>query len=194
MAEFESIQDVLNDFRDNVIREAKSNLSSRTDSGNLKKSLKSFVKESKNSIQISFEMDEYGFYQDQGVKGKDPSKVSPNAKIKGQQAPNSQFRFGSGKSNKTFADFQRKMAAWAQRKNVRFRDSKGRFSKGGYKSIGYIIASNIYNRGLKPTLFFTKPFEKFFKRLPDELVEKYGLDIENLFNQITSENFKRLSK
>ena len=194
MAEFESIQDVLNDFRDNVIREAKSNLSSRTDSGNLKKSLKSFVKESKNSIQISFEMDEYGFYQDQGVKGKDPSKVSPNAKITGQQAPNSQFRFGSGKSNKTFADFQKKMAAWAQRKNVRFRDSKGRFSKGGYKSIGYIIANNIYNRGLKPTLFFTKPFEKFFKRLPDELVEKYGLDIENLFDQITSENFKRLSK
>jgi len=194
MAEFESIQEVLNDFRNNVIREAKSNLSSRTDSGNLKKSLKSFVKESKNSIQISFEMDEYGFYQDQGVKGKDPSKVSPNAKITGQQAPNSQFRFGSGKSNKTFADFQKKMAAWAQRKNVRFRDSKGRFSKGGYKSIGYIIANNIYNRGLKPTLFFTKPFEKFFKRLPDELVEKYGLDIENLFDQITSENFKRLSK
>ena len=194
MAEFESIQEVLNDFRNNVIREAKSNLSSRTDSGNLKKSLKSFVKESKNSIQISFEMDEYGFYQDQGVKGKDPSKVSPNAKITGQQAPNSQFRFGSGKSNKTFADFQKKMAAWAQRKNVRFRDSKGRFSKGGYKSIGYIIANNIYNRGLKPTLFFTKPFEKFFKRLPDELVDKYGLEVENLFNQITSENFKRLSK
>ena len=34
-------------------------------------------------------MDEYGFYQDLGVKGKNPSKVSKNAKIKGQQAPNS---------------------------------------------------------------------------------------------------------
>ena len=194
MSEFKNIQELLNDFRDNVIREAKSNLSSRTDTGNLKKSLKSYVKESKNSIQISFEMDEYGFYQDEGVRGKDPSKVSPNAKIKGQQAPNSQYKFGSGKSNKTFADFQRKMAAWAQRKNVRFRDAKGRFAKGGYNSMGYIIAKNIYNRGLKPTLFFTKPFEKYFKQLPDELVDKYDLDLQRLFDQITEENFKRLSK
>jgi len=43
-------------------------------------------------------------------------------------------------------------------------------------------------------LFFTKPFEKYYKRLPDELVEKYGLDMEKLFTQITDENFKRLNK
>jgi len=194
MAEFENIQDLLNDFRDNVIREAKRNLSKRHDTGKLKNSLKSYVKESKNSIQISFEMDEYGFYQDEGVKGANPSKVSPNAKIKGQQAPNSQYRFGSGKSKGTFKSFANKMAKWAQRKNIRFRDKKGQFAKGGYKSMGYIIASNIYNRGLKPTLFFTKPFEKYYKRLPNELVEKYGLDMEKLFTQITDENFKRLNR
>ena len=74
MAEFESIQDVLNDFRDNVIREAKKNLSSQNTSGRLRDSLKSTVKESKNSIQISFEMEEYGFYQDRGVKGKKSGK------------------------------------------------------------------------------------------------------------------------
>jgi hypothetical protein len=34
-------------------------------------------------------MEDYGVFQDKGVKGKDPSKVSKNAKIKGQQAPNS---------------------------------------------------------------------------------------------------------
>ena len=60
--------------------------------------------------------------------------------------------------------------------------------------MGYIIAKNIYNRGLKPTLFFTKPFEKYFKELPDELVDKYDLDLQRLFDQITEENFKRLSK
>lgn len=30
-------------------------------------------------------MKEYGLFHDQGVRGKDPSRVSPNAKIKGQQ-------------------------------------------------------------------------------------------------------------
>ena len=47
-------------------------------------------------------MDEYGFYQDLGVKGKNPSKVSENAKIDGLQAPNSPYKFGSGKSKGTF--------------------------------------------------------------------------------------------
>jgi len=60
-----------------------------------------------------------------------------------------------------------------------------------YKSMGYVIARSIYSKGLKPSLFFTKPYEKYFKRLPDELVEKYGLDMENLFDQITKENFKK---
>jgi hypothetical protein len=31
------------------------------------------------------------------LSGKDPSKVSKNAKIKGQQAPNSPYKFGSAK-------------------------------------------------------------------------------------------------
>jgi len=34
-------------------------------------------------------------FQDAGVKGKDPSKVSPNAKITGQQAPNSKYNLGA---------------------------------------------------------------------------------------------------
>ena len=163
----------------------------KNSSKTLYNSLKGYVKESKNSIQISFEMDEYGFFQDQGVKGANPSKVSKNAKIKGQQAPNSPYRFGSGTKKGTFDQFASSIARWAQRKNLRLRDSKGKYAKGNYKTIGYIVAGNIYNRGLKPSLFFTKPFEAAFKKLPDELVEKYGLDVEELFEEITKENFKK---
>ena len=188
----ENVQEILDEFKANVISEAKKGMPK--DTKGLANSLKGYVKESKNSIQISFEMDEYGFYQDLGVKGKNPSKVSKNAKIKGQQAPNSPYKFGSGKSKGTFKQFASNIAKWAQRKNLRLRDEKGRFTKGNYKTIGYIVAGNIYNRGLKPTLFFTKPFEKYYKRLPKELTEKYALDMVNLFNTITDENFKRLAK
>ena len=178
MAEFKSIQDVLNDFRDNVIREAKSNLSSRTDSGNLKKSLKSYVKESKNSIQISFEMEEYGFYQDRGVKGVKSGKSLDD------------YQFGTGTGEK--GGLTKGINKWVQRKGFQFRDKKGRFLS--YKQTANTIIRSIWMKGIKPTLFFTKPFEKFFKRLPDELVDKYGLEVENLFDQKTKENFKRLSK
>tara|TARA_R100001460_G_scaffold31968_1_gene62916 strand:- start:1 stop:525 length:525 start_codon:yes stop_codon:yes gene_type:complete len=174
MAEFENIQELLNDFRDNVIREAKSNLSSQNTSGRLRDSLKSTVKESKNSVQISFEMEDYGFYQDRGVQGKKSGKSLDGYKYTNKMPPPKAFD------------------KWTVRKGIAPRDKQGKFIK--RKSLNFLIARSIFEKGIKPTLFFTKPFEKYFKRLPDELVEKYGLDIENLFDQITSENFKRLSK
>jgi hypothetical protein len=48
-----------------------------------------------NSFRLAFLMEDYGTFVDKGVKGSDPSKVSKNAKIKGQQAPNSPYSFKS---------------------------------------------------------------------------------------------------
>jgi len=168
-----------------VVQQAKSNLTKeKKGGGKLYNSLDYIIQQRRSSggrfatgYSVEFLMEDYGVFQDQGVKGKDPSKVSPNAKIKGQQAPNSKFRFGSGKSNKTFKDFVNQMSAFAQRKNIRFRDDKGRYKKGGYKSLGYVIASNIYNRGLRPSMFFTKPFEAGIKRFGDDIAVSYGNDV-----------------
>ena len=158
-----------------VIQQARSNLSKDgKGKGSLYKSLSYRIKGSK----ISFLAENYGVFVDQGVKGNDPSRVSPNAKIKGQQAPNSKYRFGSGKSNRTFQEFVNAMSKWAKQKNIRFRDEKGKFKAGNYKSLGYVIASNIYNRGLKPTMFFTKPFEKGIDKFSDEMIQ--GLLDDNL--------------
>ena len=176
MAEFDNIQDLLNDFRSNVIREAKRNLTSQNTSGRLSKSLKSYVKESKNSIQISFEMEDYGFFQDRGVQGTKSGKSLDGYKYTNKMPPPKAFD------------------KWIVKKGFKdtIRDKKGRFVK--RKGLAFIIARSIFEKGIKTTLFFTKPFEKFYKRLPNELVEKYGLDMEKLFTQITDENFKRLNK
>ena len=48
--------------------------------------------------------------------------------------------------------------------------------------MGYIIASNIYNRGLRGSLFFTDPFMKAFKDLPKDMEENFALDIEKFFD------------
>ena len=172
----ENVQQILDEFKANVISEAKRNLSAQNTSGRLKDSLKGYVKESKNSIQVSFEMEDYGFYQDRGVKGKKGGKSLDGYKYTNKMPP------------------PKALDKWIVRKgfNKEIRDKKGRFIK--RKSLQFLIARSIYMKGIKPTLFFTKPFEKYYKNLPKELEEKYGLDMINLFDTITAENFKRLAK
>ena len=170
----ENVQQILDEFKANVISEAKRNLSTQNTSGRLKDSLKGYVKESKNSIQVSFEMAEYGFYQDRGVKGKKGGKSLDGYKYTNKMPPPKAFD------------------KWTVRKGIAPRDKEGRFIK--RKSLNFLIARSIFNKGIKPTLFFTKPFEKYYKRLPKELTEKYALDMVNLFTTITDENFKRLAK
>ena len=180
MAQFNSIQELLDDFKDNVIREAKKNLSAQSTSGKLKNSLKGYVKESKNSIQVSFEMEEYGFFQDRGVKGVKSGKSLDGYRYtrRGGQ--------GSLKGMPPSSAFDK----WAVRKGIAPRDKNGKFIK--RKSLNFLIARSIFNKGIKPTLFFTKPFEKYYNKLPDELMEMFAFDMEKLFNQITEENFKQL--
>lgn len=177
------LQKELNKFRDYVVSQAKANLTrgKKNDTKGLYNSIKGNVKAMSNSFSMSFSMDEYGAFVDKGVKGKDPSKVSPNAKITGQQAPNSPYRFGTGSARGQWGTFKLQIERWAKKRNIRFRDKNGKYASGSYKSLSHVIASNIYARGLKPSLFFTKPFNKAYQNLPDQLVEKFGLEAEKLF-------------
>tara|TARA_R110001592_G_scaffold101704_3_gene287656 strand:- start:1864 stop:2427 length:564 start_codon:yes stop_codon:yes gene_type:complete len=176
----QELNKMLNDFGKYMVQQSKSNLTRQKKGGGpLYNSITYDVKETDGKLLFEFEMQEYGEFQDKGVRGANPSNVSPNARLKGQQAPNSPYRFGSGTQAGTMNSFIDKVAAWAQIKNIRFRDKKGRYSKGDYRSLGYVIASNIYNRGLKPSLFYTKPFDKAFERLPDELFESFAVDVEH---------------
>ena len=68
---------------------------------------------------------------------------------------------------------------WSVRKSQlkkKVRDSKGRFIP--RKSLVFLIARKIFLRGIKPSLFFTKPFEKRFKTLPPELIASFVNDFE----------------
>lgn len=178
----ENVQEILDEFKANVINEAKRNLSAQNTAGRLKDSLKGYVKESKNSIQVSFEMEAYGFFQDQGVKG-----VKSGKSLGGYR-----YTRRGGQGSLKGMPPPKAFDKWTVRKGIAPRDKEGRFIK--RKSLNFLIARSIFNKGLKPTLFFTKPFEKYYKRLPKELTEKYALDMVNLFNTITDENFKRLAK
>ena len=164
-----NVEKELKNFAKYVVTKARINLrgSDKNSSGKLAKSLDSDVKVSKNSFQLAFLMEEYGVFQDKGVRGKSSS----------EKAPNSPFKFGSGTGKK--GGLSEGINKWVKRKRFQFRDKKsGRFLS--YDSTAFLISRSIYQKGIAPSLFFTKPFEKAFKGLNKDLVEAYKLDVEAL--------------
>lgn len=164
-----SVRESLNDFGRYVVQQSRSNLSrlGKKDTGGLYDSIKYDVKVGRNSFSLSISMEEYGQYVDKGVKG-----VSSSAK-----APSSPFKFGTGKGKK--GGLTQGIDAWVRRKKIQFRDRKtGKFST--YDQTAFAIRRAIWHKGIKTTNFLTRPFELGFKRLPDELIEQYALEAEDL--------------
>ncbi len=161
----------LTDFRNYVVKESKSNLTrlKKSSSKKLYNSIKGNVKVSKNSMTVDFSMEDYGLFQDKGVSGKRKKYKTPYT-YKSKMPP------------------PKKLDKWIVRKGIAPRNEKGQLIT--RKSLQFVIARGIYFNGIKPSLFFTKPFDKAFKRMPNELIEKYGLDVDN-FLEHTLKEFKK---
>lgn len=168
-----NVQIALNEFRDYVIKQSRSNLTRQKKNVDRKlyNSLKGSARALPNSIEVFFTMEEYGQYQDKGIKG----KTSAN------KAPNSPFKFGSGTGRK--GGLTESINKWVKKRRIQFKNKdNGQFMS--YDSTAWLITRSIYHKGIKPSLFFTKPFEKAFSKLPDILVKRYGLDVEQQFIDI----------
>lgn len=165
-------QIALEKFRDYVISQAKANLTRmrKKSSSKLYNSIQGEVKEMPNSIRLGFNMEEYGYFQDKGVSGTKKRYDTPFS-YKSKQPP--------------IAPIEK----WIKSKGIVPRNSKGRFTS--RKGLAFAISRSIKEKGIKPSLFFTKPFEKAFKHLPDELIDAFGLDATETFNTIMNENFKK---
>ena len=66
---------------------------------------------------------------------------------------------------------------YIKRKGIKGGDKKtGRFITN--KSLQYLIARSVFQKGIRASMFFTKPFNQAFEKLPKELQDKFGIDIE----------------
>jgi len=173
------LQEELNKFAKYVIQQSRSNLTKGSsdygtynDTKTLYNSLKGNVVPTKNGANLNIEMADYGKFKDKGVRGKSSSS----------KAPNSPFRFGSGTGRK--GGLTEAMQSYVKRRRIQFKDRKtGRFLS--YQSTAFLIARSIYQKGIKPSLFFTKPFVAAFKRLPDDLIKAYSIGIEKDLIKLT---------
>ena len=165
-------QEVLDRFVKHVVSQAKKNLTTtnKNASKKLYNSIKGEAKAFPNSIGIYFDMEEYGFYQDKGVSGV-KRKFNTPFSYKSKMPPPKAFD------------------KWTIRRGIAPRGAGGKFQT--RKGLNFAIARSIFEKGIKPSLFFTKPFEAAFKNLPDDLIEGYGLEVEDLFNDIMNQTFKK---
>lgn len=168
----EEVQKELSAFGRAVVKQSRTNLTKmkRNDTKDLYHSLSFEAKAHARSFSFSFYMLDYGAYIDEGVRGvggvrKTTSKYNRSnnkGKMWKQNAPNSPFSFKANKkpSPKHFKE-------WAKRKGIS----------------PFAVSYSVWKQGIKPSLFFTKPFEQAFAKLPDEMIEKFGLDIDTFLEQ-----------
>lgn len=152
------VEKTMNDFAHKVVHDAKLNLMP----GSLKESIRYDLDVFPNSFGLSFFMNTYGLFQDKGVSG---TEVRYNTK----------YAYNKLQPPTT------PLANWAKKKNIRLRDGSGRYKRGNYNTIGFLIARSIKRKGIKPSLFFTRPFEAAFADLPDDIVKAYGLELDRTF-------------
>lgn len=153
-------KEYLNAFAKYVIQQSRSNLTKQNKNVDKKlyDSLDKEIEVGANSFRMSFLMEDYGAYQDKGVSGT-------------QKKYNTPFSYKSKKPP------LKPITQWVTKRRFQFRNKEtGKFMS--YQSTAFLVRNGIFKNGIKPSLFFTKPFEKAFERLPDELVEAYGLDVE----------------
>jgi len=169
----DNVQKELNRFAKYVVSQSKANLTrgKKKSSNRLYDSIDYDLNVSPNSFSLKFLMEEYGKFQDKGVSGTKKKYDTPYSYKDKMPPPN-------------------KMDKWIVKKNLKgLRNDKGQFIS--RKSLQFMIARSIFRKGIKPSLFFTKPFEKAFKDLPQDIVKAYALDVEELIKFTTNGNNKR---
>jgi hypothetical protein len=166
--QLDNFKKALEEFRDKVVEESKKNLRKEgKGGGQLENDLKGGeVKVTNRSLQFEIEMPYYGVFQDKGVSG-----------IK--------KKYNTPYSYKTKMPPPSKLDKWTVKKGIAPRDEKGRFLS--RKSLQFLIARSIFYNGIKPSLFFTKPFEKYAKGLPKELEQAFALDTKAFFEFTTKQ-------
>lgn len=170
------VQASLEKFAKGVVQQAKANLTrnKKNVTGNLYQSIDYDLEVGPNSFFLRWKMDDtapYWKFQDYGVQGKSSST----------KAPNSPFRFGTGSSGMK-GGLTRAINEWVKTRRFQFRDEKGRFMS--YDNTAFLITRSVYNKGIRTTSFFTRPFQLKFEQLPQEIATAYALDLKD-FLQFT---------
>jgi len=162
----EAVREILIQAAKNIVQGAQNNL----EDGDLKKSIK--FNPTENSVEIV--MSKYGIFQDRGVSGRNSSDFKGKKKTLHKSLDNYKFKSEA-------IGGEKRIDKWMYKQGIQPRDEKtGRFLK--RKSVNFLIRRSIAQHGIKPSLFLTKPYEKYREEILEEfnrLHEQIKKDIDN---------------
>jgi hypothetical protein len=157
MARKDLVAAVLIKFGKYVIQQARSNLTKGKHNFDktLYNSLRYSVYYSNDNFSLTFSMEDYGQFQDKGVKGAGGTRKTTSAfkrtnnkgKIWRQKAPNSPFAYKDKKP--PVSAFK----AWAESKGLN----------------PFAVRESVYRQGIPATKFFSTPFNIAFNKLPPDI-------------------------
>jgi len=145
-------------------------------SGLLSKSINYRLKTKGESIVFYMYAAPYGVYVDQGVQGAGPFTPPKNPTGKStkpytNRAPNSPFKFGSGKGQGSIGSGIRK---WLDYRKIQFQDSRGRFMS--YDATAGMMSKSVFRYGLEPFPFLQEPLRKAMRQYEGKLRNAFEAD------------------
>lgn len=169
MLTYKETTKVLNSFSKAVVNAAKRNLKKKKHNvtSSLYKSIKGRINKRKRTsiMTLEFFMNKYGKFLDKGVKG-----------TKSNYIENKSSPYSFNKNKKSIGS--KNIESWVKKRNLRFRNKKsGRFERGTVKSLTFLIARSIHEKGIKRSMFFTKALSVRYKLLPKKIATSLATDI-----------------
>jgi hypothetical protein len=162
-----NVEQYLNSFGANVVKDAQTFLSNEKGSTDLANTIRFEVTATKDGFSTKFYMADYGRYIDQGVSGN--KKTQSYTDYKGIQQT-SQFKYKTKQPPPSI------LTRWIKKKGIKGRDKKGRFIT--HKSLAFLIGRSIKKRGIKSLSFFQKPFGIWYGQLQHDLLKEVKEDIQ----------------
>jgi hypothetical protein len=165
---YENLKDALAEVRDLIIMESKQNLiAAKKGGGALEDSIKGTpVTEDNDTLKFQILMEDYATFVDKGVSGTKTKYDTPYSYTDKMPPPSS-------------------LDKWTVRKGIAPRDDKGRFMP--RKTLQFLIARSIFKNGIKPSLFYTKPYHKYLKSISKRLEKQYRVDVMDFTEFIIKE-------
>lgn len=174
-----NLKPILEQFGEYVVSQSRLNLTKggyknkgQNASGSLSKSLAFEVMPNGKNWVVEFIMQYYGQFVDKGVSGTKERRNTPY-----------RFRSKGGKQGLKGMPPPDAFAGWAKLKGIKGRDKKtGRFITD--KKLQFLIARSVFEKGIKPSLFFTTPFNKAFEDLNQTILDDFNVQITKTFKKL----------
>jgi hypothetical protein len=185
-----AVEEVLLDYAKQFQKMASRQLrrANKISTGKLEESIAFEVTDTGEGYELALKVLDYYKFVDQGVRGAGPNsrnKTSPY-KYRDKMPPVKEIlKWISQKGSlKAVAEDQRRGLSKAQKKS---RALKATSQKIKPKSLAFLIARKIHQRGLPYTGFWERSFEQTFKGLDVKLAQVTGLNIRTNFDQLIKE-------